>query len=111
MVPWSDWEKGTVTGTVTLIQNNRSRGVSLVWTASGLCVFAALVSLAADFGRVQMAKTELQGAVDAAARAGADDLDTSPSAARSAAIAVAALNSADGHSLAITSSQIDIGTW
>jgi len=68
-------------------------------------------SLAVDYGRVQLAKTELQTAIDAASRAAAAYLPTDPTGARTAAIALAAAHTVDGQTLVLQSSDIQIGKW
>jgi uncharacterized membrane protein len=56
-----------------------------------------VASLAVDLGRVQLAKTELQRAADAAARAGASALPNGFASAQAAAMTIAAANLADGN--------------
>ncbi len=72
-----------------------------------------MASLAVDLGRAQTAKSQLQAAVDAAARAAGQDLCnfTSNSTASYDAIAVAASNMVDGKSLTLQSSDVVFGTW
>ena len=49
--------------------HSRTRnGIALIYCAVAMTVFLGLASLAADLGRVQLAKYELQQAADAAAR-------------------------------------------
>src|SRR3954453_21943418 len=59
----------------------RRRGAVLVYTMSVMVVFIGMCSLAVDWGRVQVTKTELQSAADATARGGAGSLPSSPAAA------------------------------
>lgn len=68
-----------------------------------------MVSLAVDWGRAQTAKTELQDAVDAAARYAAQGLadGTYLTKAQSAA----SQNSVDGSALAIQSGDVQVGNW
>ncbi len=70
-------------------------------------------SLAVDYGRAQSAKTELQSAVDAAARAAAEDLVNfnSTDTATANAIYTAAANKVDGTSLVLQTSDVVFGTW
>ena len=51
------------------------RGQAIVWTAVMLPLFLAIVGLAADGGLVFSARRELQNVADAAARAGAQQID------------------------------------
>src|SRR5688572_27861560 len=64
-------KNATTTGTM-----NR-KGAVLLYTTASLVAFAAIISLGVEFGHAQLAKTELQGAADAAARAGAGGLTLS----------------------------------
>ncbi|MGC4030215.1 MAG: pilus assembly protein TadG-related protein [Tepidisphaeraceae bacterium] len=80
-----------------------------------LMIFTALggiVSLAVDYGHVQLVKTELQRAADAAARAALTDLPSGVTTARNTAVTVAGTNTADSTAVALnTSSDIEFGTW
>jgi Flp pilus assembly protein TadG len=73
----------------------RRSGLALIYM--GMCLFTllAICSLAVDFGRWEMCKTELQRAADAAARAGALALRFSPTTALSTATSVAGGNYVD----------------
>jgi Mg-chelatase subunit ChlD len=70
-----------------------------------------VTSLAVDYGIVQLAKTELRAAVDAAALAGSSGVTVSPAEARARAKAVAGLNSIAGQRLVLLDSDIELGTW
>lgn len=85
----------------------------MLWSIVIMTMLVMLLSLAVDMGRVQVAKTELQRGVDAAARYAAYQYGngSSSSAVTSAAIAAAADNSVDGTPLTLTSSDISFGTW
>lgn len=50
-------------------RRSRNRGVALVWVGLSLVVLVGFVALGIDMGRIKLAKTELQTAADAAARA------------------------------------------
>ena len=54
-----------------VIQTNRRRrtGVALIYVMVMMTALIAFASLGTDYARVQLAKTELQRAADAAARA------------------------------------------
>jgi hypothetical protein len=71
----------------------------------------AICSLCADYARVQLAKTELYRAADAAARYAAANLPRGVSAARSAAIIAAADNTVDSTPLTLESEDVEFGTW
>jgi len=88
------------------------RGIAATYSILMLIVLCGLVSLGVDLGRVQMAKTELRGAADAAARAGAVGLATSVTQAKTDAVAVAAANKCDGSSVVIDQNlDIEFGAW
>jgi hypothetical protein len=70
-----------------------------------------LLSLAVDYGRAQVAKTELMRAADAAARAAAANVPADLTAARATASQFAALNSADGSAVNLLDSDIVFGSW
>jgi len=91
----------------------RHRGVTLIYVAVMMTALCAFASLAVDYGRVQLCKTELRRAADAAARAGAAGLATSPAAAQALALQYASLNMADGIPVAldITQGDIQLGSW
>src|SRR3954464_3731204 len=50
------------------LQPSRRRGMSLIYMAVAVPVLAGFCSLAVDWARVQLVKSELQAAADAAAR-------------------------------------------
>jgi Flp pilus assembly protein TadG len=91
----------------------RSRGgmalvyVLIIWTV--LCGF---VSLGMDWGRVQITKTELQVAADAASRAAIAQLPNGVTAVQNAAVAYAGYNTADGTSVVLNvANDVEFGTW
>ncbi|MGA2583799.1 MAG: pilus assembly protein TadG-related protein [Tepidisphaeraceae bacterium] len=84
----------------------------MIYVVVSLAVMLGFCSLAVDLGRVQVAKTELRRAADAAARAGvAQLLSSGTSAAQSAAISMAAQNYCDGSAVVLTNSQVQVGIW
>ena len=98
------------------MRSHGKRGLALVYVAALLGVITLMCSLAADFGRVQLAKAELVRATDAAAHAGAEALG-SWTTARDLAAAYASSNSVDGTPLILDTSggagvnDIVFGTW
>ncbi len=68
-------------------------------------------SLAVDLGAVQMAKTQLQGAVDAAARSACKGLTISYTQAQTDAVTTAGYNTVNGTAYVLATSDIDFGTW
>jgi Flp pilus assembly protein TadG len=93
-------------GDATRVQR---RGVMLVWFIIVLAALMALLSLGVDLGRVQLAKTELQQAADAAARYAATGIQNGSAVSR--AIEVANQNRADGTAVVITASDVVLGNW
>src|SRR5436190_21970644 len=71
------------------------RGIAAAYSILMLVALCGLVSMGVDLGRVQVAKTELRAAADAAARAGVAGLATSVAQAKADAAAVAAANNCD----------------
>src|SRR5437868_5923487 len=88
------------------------RGVTLLYAVVMVAALAAFCSLAVEWGRVQVAKTELQRGADAAARAAAGTIASGVTAAQDAAISIAAANSCDGTSISLNrSNDIEFGAW
>jgi Flp pilus assembly protein TadG len=91
------------------------RGLSLLYAAVAMTALTGMVTLAVDFGRVQVAKAELQTAADSAARyaltrfvATNGDVNTAVSAAQTAA----SNNTSDGQTVSLSSStDISFVTW
>jgi Flp pilus assembly protein TadG len=91
---------------------SRRRGVSLVYMVVVFTVMFGFASLAVDWGRVQLAKSQLQQAADAAARFGASGLENGSAAALANALAVGSQNSVDGSPLVLDpNNDVAIGTW
>jgi Flp pilus assembly protein TadG len=87
----------------------RNSGAMIIYFMVAVAVLMALVSLGVDFGRVQLAKTELQRAADAAARYAVTGISDGMAVSR--AIAAAAENRADGSPVAVTPEDVQIGHW
>jgi hypothetical protein len=88
------------------------RGVAAVYSILMMVVLCGLVSMGVDLGRVQLAKTELRGAADGAARSAAAGLAVSVTQAKTDAAAVGAANNCDGSPVVIDQTQdIEFGTW
>jgi uncharacterized membrane protein len=86
--------------------------VALLYMVVVLGALAAVCSLAVDFGRVQLAKGELQLAADAAARHAATHLGDGVDEVVRAAVAAAADNTADGTRVALDGeSDVEFGRW
>src|SRR4051812_16787578 len=89
----------------------RRRGAVLVYTTAAIVVFCGFCVLAVDWGRVQLAKSELMRATDAAARAAAAQLPGDPAAARAAAVLYASYNTVDGQPLSLQPQDVVLGRW
>src|SRR4051794_233722 len=90
---------------------NLRAGVALFYCIVVMTVMVALCSMGVDYARVQLTKTELQRAADAAARYAATGLANDPAAARANAIAAAKDNLADGKPVVLLNSDIEMGRW
>jgi len=98
--------------TMMNLRNRKLRaGVSLIWVTCFFIMMIAFASFAVDYGRVQLAKTELLRGADAAARAACGSLSSGVSAAQTAASQTAAMNKADGTAISVTTNDIDFGTY
>jgi hypothetical protein len=85
--------------------------MSLVWMIAGMAGFCAIASLAVDYGRVQVVKSELRRAADAAARAAASDVANTTNA-ETLAVQYAAANTADGGSvILVPATDMKFITW
>src|SRR4051794_30527660 len=93
------------------VRRGRRNGAVLVYAMSLMVVLLGIGTVAVDWGHVQLAKTELMGATDAAARAGVAGLAQSPSDAYDQAIWAASLNRVDGTPVELKNSDIEIGLW
>lgn len=95
-------------------QSLRQRPFGFTAVYGVLCLFAmfALASLAVDWGRVQLVRTELQRAADAASRAALSQLSAGTTAVQNAAVAFGANNSADSTSVVIDPvNDVEFGDW
>jgi hypothetical protein len=88
------------------------KGYVLAWLSVVLLVLIAFASLAVDVGHVEVVKTQLRRAADAAARYAAAGMPFGASTAQAWAIAAAGDNRADGSSVVLDSTNdIEFGTW
>lgn len=99
-------------GTLMPKSQPRNRaGVIIVYAICIMVAFMALASFAVDYGRMRLARTQLQMATDASVLYGVTGLATSTSQATSRAITAAAENKVDGSACVITSSDVEFGVW
>jgi hypothetical protein len=90
----------------------RRSGLALLYVAIIVGAILAIASLAVDYGRVRLFKSQLQAAADAAAMAGARVLSSGVGSVEQAAVAAAADNSCDGTSVAVDpATDIDFLTY
>lgn len=89
----------------------RSHGVTLIYATFALIALSAVSSLAVDWGRVQLVKSELRAAADAAACAAVLQVDGGVDTAIAIAKAAAAENVVDGAPLVLTDADIEFGEW
>src|SRR2546421_3311535 len=83
----------------------RSRsGHVILYLAVAIPVVVGFATFAVDYGRVQLAKSQLRMAADSAARAAATSLPNGVAAAQASAVAMGAANKCDGVDVAIDSS-------
>src|SRR5216110_2633221 len=95
-----------------ILGRRRRTGVSAIYVIIMLSALIGLSSLAVDYARVQLAKTELQRGADAAARYAAATLSSGTATARSNAVACAAQNTVDGQPLVLDPNlDVEFGTW
>src|SRR5687768_12619772 len=89
----------------------RRTGAMMVLIAICLPIFIMAAAFAVDVAYMQLTRTELRTATDAAARAGAKTLSLTQSAseARTAARQAARLNRVAGDALILRNGQIDVG--
>src|SRR2546423_455876 len=88
------------------------RGMSILYVVIMLIVLIAMVSLAVDYGRVKLARAQLQTAADAAARAGASGLPVSTAATLDRATDVAEENVCLETTVSFNNAEdLDFGVW
>jgi hypothetical protein len=86
--------------------------MALIYVAAMMVLLLGFASLAVDWGQVQLAKTQLMEATDAAARAAAASIASGVSSAQTAAVTFGGYNSVNGTSFVVNpNTDIDFGTW
>ncbi|MGB7329307.1 MAG: VWA domain-containing protein [Rubripirellula sp.] len=96
---------------MTVKTNTRRTGSAAVLVLASFTVFLLMAALAIDVGYMQLSRLELRAAADSAAKAGAESLvrEDSTTAARTAAINLAAANKVGGTGLVLTNADIQFG--
>ncbi len=92
-------------------QRENRRGAALVWSAILTLVFFSMLTLAIDTGLLNLTRTQLQSAVDAAALAGAGTLAGDPSAVLSTVSTYLQANEVLGGALPQEDVSIELGKW
>jgi hypothetical protein len=87
----------------------RRGGYTLIYVSVGLVAFTGICTLAVDWGRVQLAKTELRRTCDAAARYAVNGMSDGTALAK--ANWIGAQNSVDGRSITFQAADVETGTW
>ncbi len=95
--------------TIAAVRTAHNRGTVMVYTVVAIFALMGLISFAVDYGRIQVSKTEMQRAADAAARYATQGL--SDSTAVSKAITAAGQNNVDGSPMVLQASDVEIGVW
>jgi len=94
------------------VRRNQHRGSTFIYSVVALVALCGIVSFGVDLGRVQVAKTELQRAADAAARYAATGISRGVTTVQERAAAAAAENAVDGTPVIIDiDSDVEFGTW
>lgn len=101
----------TVDGLMHAHRSIAPRGVTLIYATFALAALAAVSSLAVDWGRVQLVKSEMRAAADAAACAAVLNIENGVNTAIATAKAAAAENVVDGSPLVLTDADIEFGEW
>lgn len=92
-------------------RGTKRNGVGLAYAIVIMVALCAMASLAIDFGRVHVTRTQLRSACDAAALAAGQMVLTDPSAARNAAIETARANFADGKRVQLQAGDVQFIEW
>src|SRR5687768_12864121 len=96
---------------MTFVTFKTRKGMSMLYVIIVMTVVFGFASLAMDYGKVQLAKTQLRTAVDSSARHGVQWVSGGKTTALPAVNAAAADNTVNGQPISFTNAQIDIGSW
>src|SRR5689334_253850 len=86
-------------------------GIAAIYFVLIMVVLAAFISFATDYAHVQMAKSQLETATDAACRYSAKYMAQGQSTVFAKASAVAAENTVNGAPLALLTNDVQVGRW
>ncbi len=95
----------------TLRATRPRRGAAIIYAVVVMSVLIGVCSLAVDYGRAQLVRSELQSTADGVARAAASGLSTSVTEAKRRARDLAAMNRADGAAITLTDADFAFGKW
>ena len=87
------------------------RGAIAIFALIFMAVLLIFLAFSVDVGHISKAQAELQNTTDAACRSGARSLYKTPSAARNAAIDMAARNTVSNDTIVLTAQDVEIGMW
>ncbi len=93
------------------LSDHQRHGAAHVLIAAMLFTFILVAAMSVDFAYMQLIRTELRTATDAAAKAGAEALARTQdgNSAKAAAVQYAALNKVGGRNFAITTNDVTLG--
>jgi len=89
----------------------KRRGLAMLYVLALLTVIFALASFAVDYGRVQLAKTQLRATTDDAAKWGALAIKSGKNTVLSRCNAAAAENKVDGVTPSYALTDVQLGSW
>src|SRR4051812_21836610 len=92
-------------------QKPHRRGIATIYFLLAFVVLVGFVSFATDYAHVQLAKTQLETATDAACRYSTHYAANGQAAVLSKASAAAAENQINGKPLALQSADVKVGNW
>src|SRR5439155_14115539 len=90
-------------------RGRRRAGYVLVYLSISLVVFTGICALAVDWGRVQVAKTELRRTCDAAARYAVTGMSDGTTLAK--ANWIGTQNTVDARAIAFQAADVETGAW
>jgi hypothetical protein len=94
------------------LQRRPRRGIMVLYLAVLMSVLIGFTSLGVDWAEVQLAKTQLLAASDAASRAAAANISNGVTAAQNAAVLYGGYNAVAGTAFVVNpTDDIDFGTW
>jgi Flp pilus assembly protein TadG len=94
-----------------LCKSPRRRGAIVVLAAFLMIVMLGMVAFSVDMGYILLVKTELQTAADSAALAAGAKMSSTRTVLENTAINYGKLHKAGGHTVDLTSTDIEYGVW